>query len=214
MTYSYKAIIFDCDGVIVDTENISNQILKAMLSEQGLELDNETLHTKFTGITNKQSFINAENLLGRPLPSDFPNVYRQRFRDIIEVALEPIEGVRALLNKITTPIAMATNASRREMNFKLDKIQLSEHFALRFCVEDVENGKPAPDMYLKAAAALNVNPEDCLVIEDSIAGITAGRAAGMRVLAFSATLEKNIQLAAGAIQCFDTMEELEELLGL
>ncbi|NVK73745.1 HAD family phosphatase [Marinomonas sp. CT5] len=214
MIYSYKAIIFDCDGVIVDTENISNTILKSMLSECGLELDDETLHAKFTGFTNAENLINAEKMLGRPLPANFDDDYRQRFHATIEAELEPIKGVRDLLNKITTPIAMATNARRQEMNFKLDKIQLTEQFSTRFCVEDVENGKPAPDLYLKAARALGVDPEDCLVIEDSVAGITAGRAAGMRVLAFSETLDSEMQTAAGATECFNTMKELEALLGL
>ena len=214
MTYSYKAIIFDCDGVIVDTENISNSILKTMLQECGLELDDETLHAQFTGFTNQENLINAERLLGKPLPSNFDEDYRQRFHAIISANLEPIQGVRDLLNKITAPIAMATNARRQEMNFKLDKIQLTERFSTRFCVEDVENGKPAPDLYLKAAKALNVDPKECLVIEDSIAGITAGKAAGMRVLAFSETLDEKLQRAAGATECFKTMKELEGLLGL
>jgi len=78
----------------------------------------------------------------------------------------------------------------------------------------VENGKPAPDLYLTAAKALNVEPKDCLVIEDSVAGITAGKAAGMRVLAFSETLDAKMQMAAGATECFSTMKELEGLLGL
>jgi HAD superfamily hydrolase (TIGR01509 family) len=214
MTYSYKAIIFDCDGVIVDTENISNNILKSMLSQYGLELDDATLHAKFTGFTNQENLANAEKLLGRALPENFDDDYRKQFHTIIEANLEPIHGVRNLLNKITTPLAMATNARRKEMNFKLDKIQLSERFATRFCVDDVENGKPAPDLYLKAAKALNVDPKDCLVIEDSIAGIMAGKAAGMRVLAFSETIDAKIQAAAGATECFSTMKELEGLLGL
>lgn len=214
MTYSYKAIIFDCDGVIVDTENISNTILKSMLNECGLELDDETLHAKFTGFTNQENLINAEKLLGKPLPANFDEDYRQRFHAVIEADLEPIKGVRDLLNKITMPIAMATNARRKEMDFKLTKIQLAERFSTRFCVDDVENGKPAPDLYLKAAKALNVEPEDCLVIEDSVAGITAGRAAGMRVLAFSETLDEKMQTAAGATECFKSMKELEGLLGL
>ncbi len=214
MIFPYKAIIFDCDGVIVDTENISNTILKTMLSECGLELDDDTLHAKFTGFTNQENLINAEKLLGRPLPTHFDKEYRQRFHAIIDAELEPIDGVRELLSKISAPIAMATNARRKEMNFKLDKIQLSERFATRFCVDDVQHGKPAPDLYLTAANALNIDPKDCLVIEDSIAGITAGKAAGMRVLAFSETLDENMQMAAGATRCFKTMKELEGLLGL
>lgn len=214
MTYTYKAIIFDCDGVIVDTENISNTILKAMLSQHGLELDDETLHAKFTGFTNKENLLNAEKLLGRALPDNFDEEYRERFHRVISTELDPIKGVCDLLSKIKKPIAMATNARRQEMEFKLNKIHLSDVFSTRFCVEDVENGKPAPDLYLKAANALKIDPKDCLVIEDSVAGITAGRAAGMRVLAFSETIDAKIQIAAGATDCFNTMKELEALLDL
>lgn len=214
MTQAYKAIIFDCDGVIVDTESVSNAIFKTMLSECGLELDDDTLHSQFTGFTNKQNLVHAEKLLGKPLPKNFDADYRQRFYDAMEQDLQPIDGVLSLLSKITVPIAMATNARREEMDYKLHKIQLADRFSTRFCVEDVEHGKPAPDLYLKAAAALVIDPKDCLVIEDSVAGITAGRAAGMRVLAFSETLDAGMQLAAGATECFKTMKELEGLLGL
>ncbi|MGO3345869.1 MAG: HAD family hydrolase [Marinomonas sp.] len=214
MPYSYKAIIFDCDGVIVDTENIANNILKALLSAEGLNVDDKLLHEQLTGFTHQKNLKTIASLLGRALPDDFEENYRQRFNIAISNHLEPIDGVRDLLKKITTPIAMATNSRRKEMNVKLNKIQLMETFSTRFCSEDVENAKPAPDLYLKAAAALNMTPKDCLVIEDSIAGITAGRAAGMRVLAFSETLDATTQTAAGASACFKTMQELEILLGL
>ncbi|REG85879.1 HAD family hydrolase [Marinomonas pollencensis] len=214
MVYSYKAIIFDCDGVIVDTENISNSIMRSMLQQEGLQIDDKLLHERFSGFPNRENIKTAEAMLGRSLPESFDDDYRKRFHAVIDQHLEPITGVRELLQKVTTPIAMATNARRKEMNFKLSKIQLEETFAIRFCVEDVVHGKPAPDLYLKAADALNVAPEDCIVIEDSVAGIKAAKAAGMRVLAFSETLEADLQMRAGATQCFDTMKQLEELLGL
>jgi len=214
MTLLYKAVIFDCDGVIVDTETISNDIFTSMLHKLGLDIDEQTLLERFTGFTNQETLKNAELLLGKPLPESFDSEYRQRFHAIIHEHLEPIDGVRELLNKITMPIAMATNARRKEMDMKLHKIGLSEKFATRFCVEDVENGKPQPDLYLKAAKALKVNPQDCLVIEDSVAGIRAGCAAGMRVLAYSGAFDEALQTAAGATACFKTMRELEGLLGL
>lgn len=214
MTYQYKAVLFDCDGVIVDTETISNRILKSLFAKSGLIVDDAMLHEHFTGFTNKKNIETAEKMLGKPLPDTFDAEFREQFQATINHHLEPIHGVRQLLAKITQPIAMATNARRDEMEFKLNKIGLAERFETRFCVEDVANGKPAPDLYLKAAAALDVTPEDCIVIEDSIAGITAGRAAGMRVLAFSETLSAEKQTAAGATACFNTMEELEALLGL
>ena len=214
MTYSYKAVLFDCDGVIVDTENLSNDLLRAMLKEQGLELDDQTLHDKFTGFTNQENLRNAEAMLGKALPANFDADYREKFQALMEAQLEPIHGVPELLRKIQTPIAMATNARRQEMNFKLNKIDLAERFSTRFCVEDVEQGKPAPDLYLKAAKAVGVAPEDCIVIEDSVAGIRAGRAAGMRVFAFSETVPADLQLAAGATEVFDNMKQLEALLNL
>lgn len=214
MAYLYKAVIFDCDGVIVDTENISNEIMKSMLLQHGLILDDKLLHERFTGFTNQENLKAAEELLGKALPESFDDDYRKAFHATIDKHLEPINGVLDLLSKITAPIAMATNARRKEMEFKLNKIKLTERFSTRFCVEDVENGKPKPDLYLKAAAALNVTPADCIVIEDSIAGITAARAAGMRVLAFSETLDAKLQAKAGATQSFATMKELETLLGL
>ncbi|BFM48543.1 HAD family phosphatase [Marinomonas sp. THO17] len=214
MTYSYKAVLFDCDGVIVDTENLSNNLLRAMLKEQGLVLDDQTLHDQFTGFTNQENLRNAEAMLGKALPANFDQDYRKKFQALMDETLEPIQGVPELLNKIQVPIAMATNARRQEMNFKLNKIDLAERFKIRFCVEDVDHGKPAPDLYLKAAAAVGVAPKDCIVVEDSVAGIRAGCAAGMRVFAFSETVPADLQLAAGATEVFDTMQQLEALLNL
>lgn len=214
MMHSYKAILFDCDGVIVDTENLSNDLLRTMLKKLGLELDDQTLHDKFTGFTNQENLQNAEAMLGKALPDDFDSIYRQKFQALMEEELAPITGVVELLNKITVPIAMATNARRQEMNYKLNKIQLAERFSTRFCVEDVAKGKPSPELYLTAAQALSTEPKDCIVIEDSVAGIRAGRAAGMRVFAFSESVPAELQLAAGATEVFNSMKELEGLLGL
>lgn len=214
MTFSYEAILFDCDGVIVDTESLSSEILKHQLSAIGLDLDDHTMHTQFAGFTTEQNMQLAETMLGRPLPDDFLDTYRRAFHDSIHQHLEPIAGVRTLLHKINKPIAMATNAKREEMNLKLDLIGLKDTFKTRFAVDDVEHGKPAPDLYLKAAQSLNVSPEQCIVIEDSIAGIRAGVAAGATVLAFSEVISHTDQLKAGASATFATMKELEVLLAL
>lgn len=214
MDLDYKAIIFDCDGVIVDTETLSNNIMKSMLSDLGLELDAELIHEKFSGFTTKDNLITANQLLGHPLPDNFHAEYKARFKQQIENNLEPIPGVTELLARITCPIAMATNANRDEMHEKLNKIGLLERFPVRYALDDVAQGKPAPDLYLKAAAALGVAPQDCLVIEDSMAGIRAGKAAGMTVLAYSATMNASKQTEAGAAVCFQSMAELITLLKL
>ncbi|SBS33499.1 6-phosphogluconate phosphatase [Marinomonas aquimarina] len=214
MRFQYQAILFDCDGVIVDTETLSSEILMRMLAEQGLYLDESTLHRHFTGFTNKENLARAESMLGRPLPDDFSAQFHATFQQAIKSSLEPIAGVPELLAAISCPIAMATNAQREELELKLELINLTETFATRFAVNDVAQGKPAPDLYLKAADALKVAPEHCIVIEDSLAGIKAGVAAGATVLAFSAVLPAQAQLEAGATATFKSMSELMLLLGL
>ncbi|TDR14966.1 HAD family hydrolase [Marinomonas communis] len=214
MRPDYQAILFDCDGVIVDTETLSSNILKQMLHEIGLNVDDHTLHTQFAGFTTQECLELAESMLGKPLPETFPEQYRQAFNSAIQNSLTPIEGVVELLNSIRCPIAMATNAKRAEMELKLELIQLTHFFKTRFAVDDVTQGKPAPDLYLKAADALGVAPEDCIVIEDSLAGIQAGKAAGARVYAYSAVLPASLQKEAGADATFASMKELQSLLGL
>lgn len=214
MRFPYQAILFDCDGVIVDTETLSSDILKRMLNELGLELNDHTMHTQFAGFTTQQNLILAEKMLGKPLPSNFLTDYREEFNNTIKTTLHPIEGVRELLDAITCPIAMATNAQRAEMELKLDLIGLTHKFETRFAVNDVAEGKPAPDLYLAAANALQTAPEDCIVIEDSLAGIRAGKAAGATVLAYSDALPAEAQIEAGASATFNSMAELMGLLGL
>lgn len=208
----YQAIIFDCDGVIVDTENLSNTLYKNALSKLGLHLSDAELHHHFSGFTTEHNLKKSEELLGRPLPSDFADTLKTEFYRVISESLPTIEGVRELLQEIKVPIAMATNARREEMEFKLEKTQLAERFSVRFCVDDVAQPKPAPDLYLAAANALGVDPQYCLVIEDSIAGVQAGTAAGMSVHAYSETMDETLQKQAGAVSTNKTMRALSDQL--
>ncbi|TPE48443.1 HAD family phosphatase [Maribrevibacterium harenarium] len=212
--FHYEAILFDCDGVIVDTETISSQILTEMLAKCGLHLDAKTLHDQFAGYTTEQNLKTASQMLGKPLPDTFLEDYKAAFKQTISQSLQPIPGITAILDKLTCPIAMATNAIRSETEYKLQLIGLTEHFKTRFCVDDVAHGKPAPDLYLAAAAALGKHPSQCLVIEDSLAGIQAGKAAGATVLGFSANMDADAQINAGASTTFASMTELAQLLGL
>lgn len=214
MSFSYKAILFDCDGVIVDTETLSSSILKRKLDQLGLTLDDHTMHIKFAGFTTEENLKVAATMLGKPLPEDFYQEYRNEFNQSIIEHLEPIDGVTELLALIKCPIAMATNAKRAELELKLELIGLAEKFKVRFAVDDVAQGKPEPDLYLKAAEALGVSPTDCIVIEDSIAGIRAGKAAGATVLGFCSLLAPEVQIQAGASATFRNMKELIELLDL
>ncbi|TDO99776.1 HAD family hydrolase [Marinomonas balearica] len=214
MPVDYHAIIFDCDGVIVDTETISNRVMFELLQESDIAVSLETIHKEFTGYTTQHNLDAIEALTHKKVPDHFLSEYKARFQKHIDLYLEPIQGITEVLSKIQTPIAMATNATRKEMDYKLNKIGLIEKFKTRFCVDDVVHGKPAPDMYVKAAEALNIPPNKCIVIEDSIAGITAGVAAGATVYAYSAMVDSSAQINAGAAETFTSMKALETLLGL
>ena len=205
---SFKAVIFDCDGVIVDTETINNQILKRKLATYGLHLTELEMHQMFSGLTAENNVKTASELLGKQLPESFAIELRTEFHEIITKHLAPIKDIPELLERIKVPIAMATNAHRPAMNFKLDKIGLMQVFKHRFCIEDVVNPKPHPDLYLMAAKAINMEPKDCLVIEDSVAGITAGVAAGMTVYGFSECTDEASQAEAGAKMSFPTIAQL------
>lgn len=205
---SFKAVIFDCDGVIVDTETINNQILKQKLAQYGLKLNELEMHQKFSGLTAEDNKQTAAQLLGKPLPDNFVTDLRAEFHRRINEHLVPIKDIPELVTRIQVPIAMATNAHRPAMDFKLQKINLIEHFSTRFCIDDVPNPKPHPDLYLMAAKSLNVAPEQCLVIEDSIAGISAGVAAGMTVYGFCECTDAKSQAKAGAKHSFATIRQL------
>ena len=208
----FKAIIFDCDGVIVDTETIANKIMQSKLAKLGLALSDQYVQTEFTGHTTDHNIDTIQGLLSSELPPSFKSDYKANFQSAIEESLDPIQGIPELLDNLTPLIAMATNAMRAEMEFKLDKIGLKTVFKHRFCVNDVDHPKPFPDIYLLAAKTLGIAPADCLVIEDSPAGIEAGVRAGMTVYAFSEKMNKETQRQAGASMCFNTMKELKHHL--
>lgn len=209
---SFKAIIFDCDGVIVDTETISNSIFQSKLAELGLTLSMQEVNNLFTGYTTEQNLITASNLLHQALPATFKAELKTAYLAALKSNLVCIQGIPELLSQLVPPIAMATNAQASDMELKLDKLGLSDRFKHRFCVNDVTNPKPAPDLYLLASQKLKTHPKDCLVIEDSIAGIKAGVAAGMTVYAFSEKMNSTEQIKAGASRCFHSMAELKQHL--
>lgn len=209
---SFQAVIFDCDGVLVDTEMMSHWSWQQSLRAEGLERPLADFHAHFTGYTAEVNLALAEAWLGRPLPRDFPDRVRALFRQRIQEDLPVIPGVEAVLAALDLPLATATNAQRAELDFKLQKTGLGRFFRHTVCVEDVANPKPAPDLYLLAAERLGVDPRHCAVIEDSPAGIRAGVAAGMTVFGFARDMDPDRQREAGATRSFDDMRDLATLL--
>lgn len=208
-----ELVIFDCDGVLIDSERITNRVFAEMLAELGLQVTPEYMAEQFFGRSAAESVQRAEQLLGRPLPDGFEQRYGERSRAVLarEVTLMP--GVDSMLDTVDLPGAIASNGLRIKMEVTLRATGLLPRFEGRwFCIDDVRHGKPAPDIYLHAARALGAEPRHCVVVEDSPTGIAAGLAAGMTVIGYAAHTPPGRLLAAGAHCVFDDMAQLPAVL--
>jgi HAD superfamily hydrolase (TIGR01509 family) len=182
-----RAVIFDCDGVLVDSEAISNRILAEQLTAIGLPMTPEGSVAAFMGRSWQTIVGEVERRLGRPLPEDFSRRYLEVTFEAFAEQLEPVPGVLAALDAIDLPMCVASSGTHEKIRFTLGHTGLLERFDGRiFSATDVEHGKPAPDLFLHAAAAMGWEPRDCAVVEDSPAGVEAARAAGMTALGYAA----------------------------
>jgi HAD superfamily hydrolase (TIGR01509 family) len=180
-----QAVLFDCDGVLADSEGLVNRIVAAELTALGWPMDGAEAHRRFLGLAWPDMRPILAARLG-PLPPGWEERLGARILQALEHELTPIPGAAAALAAVAArglPMAVCSNSSRAELRMKLARLGFTQHFAGRiFCFEDVERPKPAPDMYLAAAAACGVPAAQCLVIEDSDPGAVAGLAAGCRLL--------------------------------
>jgi HAD superfamily hydrolase (TIGR01509 family) len=179
-----EAVIFDCDGTLVDSEPLSALVFAEALAEIGLPIGAEEALAKFRGRRFALCVEMAEAMLGRPLAPDFEAMVRGRTDDAFRERLQVIDGAAALLEAMTLPFCVASNAPRAKTELSLGLTGLRHHFGDRiFSAYEVQSWKPDPGLFLHAAAAMGADPARCLVVEDSEAGVTAGLAAGMRVVA-------------------------------
>jgi HAD superfamily hydrolase (TIGR01509 family) len=184
-----KAVIFDCDGVLVDSEVLAQQVELQALAEIGLEYDPESFSTRFLGMSNDSFFAALERdsvvHRGCALPAGFRARCQARYHGLLDEQLAEVPGAREAVASIRHPKAVASSSERPALEKKLRKTGLWAHFAPHiYSADHVAAAKPAPDLFLHAAEALARRPEDCLVLEDSGNGVTAARAAGMRVWGF------------------------------
>ena len=178
-------VIFDCDGVLVDSEMLSAGVLMGMMAEEGFPLSEEAFRSDFLGRSFAAAALRAKERFGRPLPEDFESRYRDRLFGRLEAELKPMAGVAPVLASLTGPFCLATSSSPRRLALSLKAAGLTPYFEGRcFTASQVQRGKPAPDLFLHAAAEMRATPERCLVIEDSELGVRAGLAAGMTVWHF------------------------------
>ena len=205
-------VIFDCDGVLVDTEAVGNRVLAELLTASGLPTTTEESMRTYMGRSWASGVAIATEKLGRPLPEDLRERYDRGVREAWATELVPIPGIVAALDAIDLPSCVASSGDHERMRFTLGHTGLYERFAGRiFSATEVEHGKPAPDLFLHAAAQMGFDPARTTVVEDTVPGVQAGRAAGMRVLGFARFTTAQELEAAGA-EVFDDMVRLPGLL--
>jgi HAD superfamily hydrolase (TIGR01509 family) len=186
MSFRPALIIFDCDGVLVDSEMLSARILTSMMKEAGFEISSEIFRSDFLGRSFASAAERAHARFGRPLPSDFESDYRKRLFLEMEHELRPMPDVVAVLESLKCPYCLATSSSPQRLAVSLRSTGLAPFFADRcFTASEVKRGKPAPDLFLHAAAKLGIPPDACVVIEDSELGVRAALSAGMRAWHFA-----------------------------
>ena len=211
-------VIFDCDGVLVDSEVISCRAHAETLTRHGYPITAEQVLERFLGRSMRHSIVEVEAELGRRLPEDFHSqVYSEIFR-LFAISLQATPHMAETLTRIEEPVCVASSGPPEKISTSLNHVGLYARFAPHiFSAVQVRNGKPAPDLFLFAAEQMRAKPARCLVIEDSIAGIEGARAAGMGVLGFHGGSHCGLGygdrlLAAGAAAVFDDMRELPDLV--
>lgn len=210
------AVLFDCDGVLADSEGLVNRMVAADLTGRGWPLTPEQAREAFLGLALPDMLPLIQARCG-PLPRDWDRALSRRIAQALQEEVEAVPGAVAALRAVARagiPLAVASNSTRGELAAKLARLELAGFFGDRvFSFEDVARPKPAPDMYLAAAAACGAAPRDCVVVEDSVPGARAGIAAGCRVLGFTRETDPKLLVAVGAIP-FHHMADLPALLGL
>ncbi len=220
---TFNAVLFDCDGVLVDSERITNGVLRDMLEELGWRLDTDECMRIFIGRTIRSEAALIETRTGKPLTEEWLAAFRARrdallLRDVVAIpgALQAVASVHAALGG---RIACASGADRVKVELQLAKCGFMPYFEGRiFSGHELPRSKPAPDVYLAAAAAVGVPPKRCLVVEDTVIGVTAGVAAGATVYGYSppeAGHDTPTALRdAGAQLILTHMRDLPALLGV
>ena len=212
-------IIFDCDGVLVDSEVISCRAHAETLTRHGYPITADQVFDRFLGRSMRKATLEIEAELGRPLPEDFQTqVYAEIFR-LFATSLEATPHVEEALAAIITPVCVASSGPPEKISTSLNHVGLYDRFAPHiFSAVQVSNGKPAPDLFLFAAEQMRTSPAQCLVIEDSVAGVTGALAAGMTVFGYHGGSHCRpdtaaMLRAAGVAITFDDMRQLPDLIG-
>lgn len=213
MTRKFDCVMFDCDGVLVDSEPPVLRVLHAYLNELGASISLEDTHRTYLGKSVRDDLALSEKVLGRVPPDGFYAEFQRRRDAALREQVEPIAHVREAILALPVPYCVASGADLGKMQITLGRTGLLPLFEGRmFSLTHVKRSKPAPDVYLLAAETMGVDPARCAVIEDSPTGITAGLAAGMTVFGYCALQPAQMLLDAGAVAVFQDMRHLKYLV--
>ncbi|MGW0517048.1 HAD family hydrolase [Crossiella sp. NPDC003009] len=218
MNGHFDLVIFDCDGVLVDSERLCVQVEAELITQTGWPLTPAEVAGRFLGKSDEHMLAEIERQVGRALGADWLAGLHERYRDRFRRDLTAVPGVVAALDGIAAagvPTCVASSGTPEKMATTLGITGLADRFDGRiFSAVEVEHGKPAPDLFLHAAKKMGVPPGRCAVVEDSPAGVAAGRAAGMTVLGYRTELVPPGALTGERTIEFEDMRELPRLLGL
>lgn len=206
-------VIFDCDGVLADSEKIAVKIDMLILADLGWPMSLDEVAERFVGRSFADMAADIAAHLGRPLPDGWDVPYRKLHREALEAELTPVDGVVEALDALTLPACVASNTSHPGLRRTLGLTGLLDRFDGRiFSADDVARGKPAPDLFLHAARTLGADPARCVVVEDSPYGVAAARAAGMRAYGYYGGLTPAHRLEGPGTTVFCDMRKLPALL--
>ena len=202
-------IIFDCDGVLVDSEDLANAITAKMLATYGHNITSEELIRRFKGMKLKTYFDILKNETGIELPESFETDLRNRMAEVFKTQVQPVEGALSLIKSLRVPFCVASNGPLNKIKENMKNINFYEYFkGNMFSAYEVKSWKPDPGLFLAAANHFGVKPQDCIVIEDSLSGVKAAITAGMTVYALNE--HEDDKSLAIANRVFGSLEEIRE----
>ena len=206
-------MIFDCDGVLVDSERIAVRVDVAVLAQLGWAMTEAEVVERFMGRTDAYMVSQIEAQLGRPLPANWEEPFQHLYREAFEAELKPVPGILEALEGILSPTCVASSGTHERIRYTLGLTGLYTRFVGRiFSASEVAHGKPAPDLFFHAADRMGVHPAACAVVEDSRYGVEAARAAGMRAFGYAGGLSPRHWLEGPGTVVFDDMRALPRLL--
>ncbi|MEU6894617.1 HAD family hydrolase [Streptomyces sp. NPDC046557] len=208
-----ELLIFDCDGVLVDTERIAVRVQVALGAELGWPLTEQQVIDRFIGRSHADIGEQVAARLGRETAAIWSERFERLHREAVEAELTPVEGLPEALDALTLPMCVASSGSHDKMRHTLGRTGLYARFAGRvFSAAEVSRGKPAPDLFLHAARQMGVDPAACAVVEDSRPGVQAARAAGMRAFGYAGGMTPAERLEGDGTVVFHDMRKLPGLV--